>query len=414
MASEKFILKKGERAAKISSFVVASIGLAKAIVGFFSGSIALLAQAVDSFTDFFASLTVYIGLRIARRKPTDRFPYGYYRAETFASLLIAAIIVVSGVAILWESVRRFQKPEAILFPQIALFVAALSIPFIYFLFRYNKRVGEEINSQALMGQSKNFILDAFSSVLVFLGVLSSYLGFSWIEALSGVIISLFILKTGVELGKDAILALMDAVIHTDHVLKIKRLAEEVLGVERVHDIKIRKSGPFCFGEMHIEVREDLPVDKAHAISEEVEQKLRQECKQIELLTIHIEPAKKKEFRVALPIEEDKGLQSVANSHFGSAPYFIFVDIKQKEIKSWVVKSNQGAKINKKQGITTAKFLIDEKVTTLLVVEIGEGPFFMLKDSLVEIFIIQSKLEVSDILDAFLFGKLEKIVVPKNA
>jgi cation diffusion facilitator family transporter len=92
LANQKAVLEKGEKATKVSSFVVALIGLAKGIVGVFSGSISLLAQAVDSLTDVFASLTVYVGLKVAGKKPTDRFPYGYYRAETIASLLARGLL----------------------------------------------------------------------------------------------------------------------------------------------------------------------------------------------------------------------------------------------------------------------------------------------------------------------------------
>ena len=145
LADQKLILEKGEKTAKFSSVIVATIGLAKGIVGVFSGSISLLAQAVDSLTDVFASLTVYVGLKVAGRKPTDRFPYGYYRAETVASLLVAALIIFSGATILEESIMRFLLPEAVSFPQIALLVAAISIPFLYFLAKYNWR-GDKFSS----------------------------------------------------------------------------------------------------------------------------------------------------------------------------------------------------------------------------------------------------------------------------
>jgi predicted Fe-Mo cluster-binding NifX family protein len=157
-----------------------------------------------------------------------------------------------------------------------------------------------------------------------------------------------------------------------------------------------------------------PVEKAHAISEEVEQKLKRECKKIEVVTIHIEPAKIEDFKIAIPIEEDKGLESASNTHFGSAPYFIFVEISQGTIKRWFVKLNPGAKLSRKQGITTAKFLITEKATTAFAVELGEGPFHVLKDNLVEIYSIQKMHEVNKILDAFLFGNLEKMLKARNA
>ena len=413
LASEKSSIQRGEKAAKLSFFAAALIGLAKGVVGLSSGSIALLAQAVDSLTDIFASLTVYIGLKFARRRPTERFPYGYYRAETLASLIVSVGIVISGVGVLRQSVIRFLQPEVVSHPHITLSVAAISIPFLYLLAKYNKKVGEEINSQAIVGQSKNFNLDVYSSILVFVGVLSSHLGVPWIEALIGVLIGVFILKTGAGLGRDSILTLMDAIVEPEQISEIRGLAEDVKGVIGVHEVRIRKSGPFCFGEMHMEVEEGLSVEKAHAISEEVERRAKQEFEELETLMIHIEPAKREKLRIALTIEGDRGLESKTNPHFGSAPHFILVDVDQGRVKNWIVKPNPEAKLTKRKGITTANFLIKEGVNTLLTGELGEGPFSVLRYGSVELYVLPRDYEVREAIEAFLNGELEKIISPKE-
>jgi len=413
LTRKELSFQRGENIAKLSSFAAAMIGLTKGVVGLFTGSTALLAQAVDSFTDVFASVAVYLGLKFTQKKPTEKFPYGYYRAETFASLIVAIIIILSGLEIARESTMRFLQPEAVSFPYVAMSVAAISIPFLFFLAKYNKKIGEDINSQAIVGQAKNFTLDVYSSMLVFLGVLSSYLGIPWIEALVAVIISAFILKTGASIGKDSVLALMDAVLKPEHISKLRRLSEEVPGVIGVHDIKIRKSGPFCFGEMHMEVEEDLPLERAHAIAEEVERKAKQECEELETLVIHMEPAKRKKFRIAVPIEEDRGLESTPNPHFGSASNFIIIEIDQGQIKNWTVKPNPGAKLSKKRGITSADFLIAERVNTVLAGELGEGPFHVLRDGLVEVYNLPSNSGIGEATEDFLNGKLEKVVSPKK-
>ncbi len=413
LASERSALQRGEKAAKLSSFAVAVIGLAKGAVGLFSGSIALFAQAVDSLTDLFASLTVYLSLKLAQRRPTEKFPYGYYRAETFASLVVAAFILISGVEILRQSVFRFLQPEVVSFPQYALSVAVISIPILYFLAKYTRKIGEEINSQAIIGQAKNFILDTYSSMLVFVGVLSSYLGVPWIEALVGVLISVFILKTGVGLGRDAILTLMDAIVKPEYISKIRRSAEKVQGVIDVHDVKIRKSGPFYFGEMHIEIEEGLPIEKAHIITEEVVQKAKQEFKELETLTIHLEPAKREKFRIAIPIEENKGLESKIKPHFAKASNFMLVDIDQGRIKNWFVKPNPGAELIRKRGTSAANFLTTNKVNVVFAGEIGEGPFHLLRDSFVGIYKLQKDSRIVESIEDFLHGKLEKLMSLKN-
>jgi len=408
---KKSFLQRGEKTAKLSALVVALIGLMVGAIGLLANSIALLAQAVHSLTHVFALIIVYLGLKFAERTPTEKFPYGYYRAETFASLIVAILIVVSGVEILRESVLQFLQPEVVSHPYIALSIAAISIPFFYFLAKYNEKVGEEIGSQALVAEAKDFALDVYSSILVFIGVLASYFGVPWIEVLVGAIVGVFILKTGIGLGRDAILTLMDAVVHPDQVVKMKRLAEEVQGVVGVHDLKIRKSGPFCFGEMRMEVKEDLPVEKAQAITEEVEQKLKQECKQLETLIIQVEPRKREKFRIAIPIEKDKGLESMAKPHFGSAPYFILVDVDRGEMKNWAIKPNPSAKLSRKRGISSANFLKKEKVNTLIVNELGEGPFHVLRDSFIDIYELPEEITISEAVNAFLDGRLRRMAEP---
>jgi cation diffusion facilitator family transporter len=126
VGNKSLSLQKGQRTARLASFAVAVIGLVKGVVGIFSGSVALSAQALDSLTDVFGSLTVYFGLKIAHKERTERFPYGYYKAETFSSLVIALLLLFSGIGIIWEAVMRFLQPEAISYPYIASLVAAFS------------------------------------------------------------------------------------------------------------------------------------------------------------------------------------------------------------------------------------------------------------------------------------------------
>jgi predicted Fe-Mo cluster-binding NifX family protein len=165
--------------------------------------------------------------------------------------------------------------------------------------------------------------------------------------------------------------------------------------------------------MHMEVEEDLPVERAHAIAEEVERKAKEECRELESLVIHMEPAKRKKFRIAIPVEEDKGLESTPNPHFGSASNFIIIEIDQGRIKNWTVKPNPGAKLSKKRGITSANFLITDRVNTLLAGELGEGPFHVLRDGLVEIYSLPNDSGIREAVEDFLNDKLEKVVSPKK-
>ena len=104
---------KGEKAAKIGFFSVALIGIVKGIIGWTSGSLSLLAQAIDSLTDLFGLIAIFIGMRLSRREPSMRFPYGYYRAETLASLIVSGFILLTGGEVLRKSVIHILHPAQI-------------------------------------------------------------------------------------------------------------------------------------------------------------------------------------------------------------------------------------------------------------------------------------------------------------
>ena len=115
MENEILGLKKGERAAKYSTIANISLAIIKAVVGVLSGSIALLANSVHSFSDIFASLAVFIGLKLSQRKPDENFPYGYYKFETLSSLVISVIIIISGIEIAIESINGIITPKQLIY-----------------------------------------------------------------------------------------------------------------------------------------------------------------------------------------------------------------------------------------------------------------------------------------------------------
>ena len=152
MNEKSQLFKKGERAAILSAAVLLAFSLLKAEVSMISGSVALLADSIHSFADIFSSIAVWAGLKLVQKKPTERFPYGYYKAETLALLIVAVMIVVSGVLMLKEAVDRLFEPGVVLFPSVVLAVAAFSGLVSHFLGRYKKKVGSLIGSQSLVGE----------------------------------------------------------------------------------------------------------------------------------------------------------------------------------------------------------------------------------------------------------------------
>ena len=400
--------KEGENTATISLIIVAILGVSKAIIGFFSASISLLTQAIDSLTDVFGLVAVFLGMRLSRRPPSKRFPYGYYRIETIVSLMIAILILITGVIVMRESVFRVFDPQMVTTHLYVIGVTVVSIPILYGLSRYVKNVGERIRSQSLLNQAEDFRVDIFTSVLVLVGVISGQLGFLWIEGIIGILISGFILKVGATAGWDALLILMDAVTHPEQMEQIKEIAEGTPGVKKVSRVRMRRSGPFCFGVLTVGIDRRVPVEQAHRVSNEIEQRVKTTFPFVESLMIHMEPQQEDTLRIAIPVVDDQGLASKTTGHFGEAPYFLFIDVEQGAIQQWTTTQNPSLELKKKRGITIANLLLEEEITTVLATRIGEGPFHYLRDSFIELYQITEDIPVSQALTQLLDGQLPSI------
>jgi cation diffusion facilitator family transporter len=402
------LLNKGEKAGVKSVFIIFAIGVAKGIIGFVSGSISLIAQAVDSVKDIFSLIAVILGLRISKKEPSERFTYGYYKIETIVSLIISILILVTGGEILRKSINQILNPTQLNLPYMAVGVAALSIPLLYWNYRETKKVADEINSQSLKNQASDFMVDIYSSALVLVGVVTSIIGFPSVEGLVGSVISLLTIRMGLVLTWESLLGLMDAVENPERIVQIKEIAESVNGVSEAYNIRLRNTGPFCMGELSIGVDESLPVEQAHRLSEKVEEKLRNEMPAIESITVHIEPREATSLLLAMPIEEDRGIESKVSLHLGDAPFFLFVKIEESEIDKWFSKNNPNRTQKRKKGITLADMLIDEEVNILLAPHISSVVFHVLRDHFIHVYRLDLQDTARNIVSAFLSDELEMI------
>ncbi len=401
----KLSLKEGERAALLSSWVTALLAVSKGLAGFLSGSVALLADALHSFSDIFGSAAVWLGLRIAQRKPTDRFPYGYYRAENLASLVVSVIVILTGLGIFLEGYDSFVNPSSLDMPFLGLAVAFLSILTSFGLAVYKNKTGRRIKSQALLIDSKHSMADVFSSVIVFGGIFASIAGFSGVEGIAGMLIAVLVILMGAWSTKNTVLVLMDA--WTDPLLeeRIVRSIRTVRGVRDIHELKLRKSGSFIMGEAHVEVEGTMSVEKADDIRREIEMKLKKKVERLDSILLQIEPSKLLRFRLAVPVSEDRGLDSKPSGHFGKSPYFAFVDLDNGKIKQVVIKKNPAAKLEKRIGVEAANFIIDNKADIIAAAGIGESPFHILRSNLMRILVIEGDT-LRDVIEKMLRNELK--------
>jgi cation diffusion facilitator family transporter len=285
--AKRTLLQRGITVSRRSTFVLVVLSIAKVIVGLMSGSIALLADAAHTITDIAGSVIVWLGLRLSLRKPTDLFPYGFYKAESVCALIVCIIMILTGAEILRDSIERLYAPSVISLRPVVIAVAIGSGFVSYFLARYKERTGRGISSQGLRIESRHSFADVLNSGLVCGSVFFTYLGVSWVEPLAAVIISAFIFWAALTFGKDSIFSLMDV---SPQPAMRKAIEDTILGtpeVKGVHALKVRRSGPFIFVEAHVEVDGRTSLEKAHSIADEVEDRVQEKFKEVDSATIHV-------------------------------------------------------------------------------------------------------------------------------
>jgi cation diffusion facilitator family transporter len=260
---------KGERLARTSVWILVALGVIEVIAGQFAGSIGLTADGIDSLSDGFVSFLVWLGLKMSRKDPDEKFHFGYYKVESFVAFVTSIGLMGIGGGIMYRSYIAFLDPEPITLPLLALAVllAAGTIS-LYRAFQM-RRIAKEFGLSSLRLDANNAIKDGSASFLIFFTVLASSLGFHHMDAVGGMIIGIFVLFVSYVVVKETALVLLDACHNPDLVGEIRRIVEGKAGV-RVKDVLLRRVGPYIHSEIHIEVNSTMTVAKLDEIKTSIE------------------------------------------------------------------------------------------------------------------------------------------------
>ncbi|TXT55907.1 MAG: putative Cation diffusion facilitator family transporter [Candidatus Thorarchaeota archaeon] len=399
---------RGERVAIISTIAMVFLTALKGTVGIVYGSVALLADGINSFADILASALIWSGLKLAGKEPDERFPYGYYRGETLASLAVGTMVLITGVQIVLEGIGGIFNPQQITEGFLPLVAASISSSIYFILSRYKKKVGEAIGSHGLIADSKHSMLDVYSGLIVFIGILFSIWGFPIAEIIVALIIGIYIIKEGIELAKEAVFTLMDANVDPELAKKIQKMVEEDSEVLDAHRVIVRRSGPVRFVEMHMRVDRDLHVESASEIMSRIEKKVEEKFPTIESITVKIEPGESIPEYVAIPLDGEGPDALYKPRHFAKAPYFGLCRIDEDRCKVDYI-TNPGASATRGKGQLAVDTLVEHNVRAVIVGKIGDGPLRMMKGS--GIMIYQSNdepMEQMEIIRKLQKGELDRI------
>ncbi len=375
-------MELSERTALMSMSVNLLIFTIKYLSASVSGSIALKAEAFHTLADFVASLTVFAGLKIAKRK-TKSFPYGLYKIENLLSVCIAVIILYTGYEIVLEVIHTTSIE--IKNSGIAILALLVSVAITLWFSTYEKKIGQKTNSPILLADAAHIHTDVLSNAVVLVAVVSSSLGYQ-LDKIAALIVVGFIAQTGFQILKDGARVLLDASLDYETLSKVEKIIMETPQVVEMKSLKGRSSGRFKFIEIGIVIKTHS-LDKAYLITDKIEERIKAEIKNIDQILIHYEPLQKEEIVYALPLTDD---QASISAHFGEALYFMLVTFKAAEkvaVKKEII-VNPFSKTEKSKGILTAEFIAGQMVD-FVVVKRGfgnKGPAYVFSDANIDVIV----------------------------
>ena len=260
----------------------------KLAIGIISNSIAVISDAINSAIDCAISIITYICMTVGAKHPDKSHPFGHHRAEPIAAMLVAILTVVIGVEIIHKSFSRLFDSEII---HISAYLAAIYLTVIIvkgFLLVYTNNVLKTNKSEALKAMAVDHRNDMLISATIIISFFIAMAGYPIIDPIIGILLALYIIKTGVDIGLNNIKYLMGESPPKQLLETIKKRGMSIKGVKGIHDVHAHYIGLVLHVEVHIELDKNLKLQQAHDIGKQVQAAV-QALEDVERAFVHIDP-----------------------------------------------------------------------------------------------------------------------------
>ncbi len=259
--------------------IVANVFLAafKAVIGLMSNSIAIVLDAVNNISDAGSSLITIVGTKLAGREPDKKHPFGYGRIEYLSAMIISVIVLYAGITSFVESVKQIIHPETPDYSTVSLIIVAVAVVVKILLGRYVKAVGVKVNSDSLINSGEDATLDSVisASTLVAAGIFLIF--HISLEAWLGAVISLVIIKSGLEMLRDTISQILGERNDAELAKRIRQTVTSFPDVQGAYDLVLNNYGPDIWnGSIHIEVPDTYSADQLDPLIREITVKVLRE------------------------------------------------------------------------------------------------------------------------------------------
>jgi cation diffusion facilitator family transporter len=265
----------------------------KGLAWWLTGSIALYSDALESTVNVVTATGALIAVRLALRPADDTLPYGYHKAEYFSAVLVGVMIIVAAILILREAFFGFLAPELPDAPVEGLAVSGVATAINLVWAMVLMRQGRQAKSPAIAADGKHLMTDVISTGGVLVGLVLVYTtGIAQLDAVLAALVAINILWSGWGVIRDSVGGLMDVAVPADTQKTIREVISiNADGALEAHDIRTRQAGKMTFIDFHLVVPGAMTVDAAHTICDQIEAKLREAVRDVQI-TIHVEPENK--------------------------------------------------------------------------------------------------------------------------
>lgn len=287
-------MEEHQKAVKVTWMSIAgnaALAAIKGVTGYFGNSYAMIADAIESTSDIFASFLVLFGLKYSSRPPDSNHPYGHGKAEPLITFLVVGFLVASAVIIAYESIHNIQTPHELPKPYtlIVLGVIILIKETFYRVVLYRSK---KTNSSSLKADAWHHRSDAITSLTAFIGISIALImgkGYETADDWAALVGSAIILYNSYHIFRPALGEIMDEHVYDDVVAEIRKLSKEVKGVVDTEKCFVRKHGMRYHVDLHIVVDGNITVKQGHDIAHELKDHLQAGLPQLAGILIHVEP-----------------------------------------------------------------------------------------------------------------------------
>jgi len=280
-----------KRATLVSSSVASILVLVKLVIGLASGSVAVLASAIDSLLDMLVSIFNFFAIKKSEEHPDEVYQYGKGKIQAIAAVIEGTIITISGIYIIYVGGKKLIEASVTTLLTPSIIAMSISIVITYFLVQYLLKIAKETDNLVIKADALHYKTDLWSNAAVLVALGLVYVtGLDWIDALFGIGIGIYIIYSAYEIIVEGVEILLDRALGGEIVANIGEIISKHPEVTSYHWLRTRTDGDINYVEFHMVLRPNMRLLEAHRIADEVEDKIMAlESRKRWVITPHFDP-----------------------------------------------------------------------------------------------------------------------------